>query len=515
MHTPPRGAAKSTIMSAARALIHPTRGSLSPSGVVPRLVPRRPTVARALPARRLLHPRRRGHLVRRAPNLRRRGGLDPPRVRRATLARAVPRGCHRRDRRRLRGHHRRGALDTRGRHPARPSRPDHRRSSTRRRRRRGPRARARGPPDPPRRRRSNPTRPRIRSLSHPPAFLRRGRRQRRRRRPRERRRRGDGSRRRARRRRSIRSVRGAKLRVSTGGGALVASNLTADAVIRTDGGALDVGKLVGRRLRVRTLGGDARSRRSSRTDSTSPPRGERAVENPPRQQIRSRSNVRGILHRAERGGGRRGTNDGGLGGGDVEIDVGERLGALVVRTRGGDARVAVPEGFAPKLVVHGRVGGEEVRGKRIRRATSTDATSVGHGRSLRVVGGSEDEAARKVAAAAATSVVVVDARVDPRETKTTNRSTKTTSGATRGTTRGTTKTRSKTRSTKRWIRWRRSVSTREKAATGRLNWTSSRGSRRSVWGFGGGRRRGMARSGAEARRARRRGGRSRATRSWW
>ena len=101
------------------------------------------------------------------------------------------------------------------------------------------------------------------------------------------------------------------------------------------------------------------------------------------------------------------------GGGDVEIDVGERLGALVVRTRGGDARVAVPEGFAPKIVVHGRVGGEEVRGTEIRRATSTDATSVGHGGSLRVVGGSEDEAARKVAAAAATSVVVVDARVDP------------------------------------------------------------------------------------------------------
>ena len=210
------------------------------------------------------------------------------------------------------------------------------------------------------------------------------------------------------------SVRGAKLRVSTGGGALVASNLTADAVIRTDGGALDVGKLVGRRLRVRTLGGDARVETlfADGLDLATAGGNARLKTLHVSRYGRVRTSGGSFTARNVAGDGEeRTTVD--SGGGDVEIDVGERLGALVVRTRGGDARVAVPEGFAPKLVVHGRVGGEEVRGKEIRRATSTDATSVGHGGSLRVVGGSEDEAARKVAAAAATSVVVVDARVDP------------------------------------------------------------------------------------------------------
>ena len=301
MHTPPRGASKSTIMSAARALIHPTRGSLSRlASFLDSFRVARPSPA--LPARRLLHPRRRGHLVRRAPNLRRRGGLDPPRVRRATLARAVPRISSSRPATpsrpspsRRAGHPRTAPRAT---VPPRPSSLVDATTATSRSACARPR-----PPDPPRRRRSNPTRPRIRSLSHPPAFLRRGRRQRRRRRPRERRRRGDGSRRRARRRRSMGSVRGAKLRVSTGGGALVASNLTADAVIRTDGGALDVGKLVGRRLRVRTLGGDARVEDALRGRTRPRHRGRNARLKT--LHVSRYGRVRtsgGILHRAERGG---------------------------------------------------------------------------------------------------------------------------------------------------------------------------------------------------------------------
>lgn len=210
------------------------------------------------------------------------------------------------------------------------------------------------------------------------------------------------------------SVRGAKLRVSTGGGALVASNITADASIRTDGGELRVGKLVGRRLRVRTLGGDARVETlfADGLDLATAGGNARLKTLHVSRYGRVRTSGGSIAARGVAGDGEeRTTVD--SGGGDVEIDVGDRLGALVVRTRGGDARVAVPEGFAPKLVVHGRVGGEEVRGKEIQPATSTSAASMGFGGSLRVVGGSGDEAARKVAAAAAASVVVVDARVHP------------------------------------------------------------------------------------------------------
>lgn len=210
------------------------------------------------------------------------------------------------------------------------------------------------------------------------------------------------------------SVRGAKLRVSTGGGALVASNITADASIRTDGGELRVGKLVGRRLRVRTLGGDARVETlfADGLDLATAGGNVRLKTIHVSRYGRVRTSGGSIAARGVAGDGEeRTTVD--SGGGDVEIDVGDRLGALVARTRGGDARVAIPEGFAPKLVVHGRVGGEEVRGKEIQPAASTGTPSVGFGGSLRVVGGSGDEAARKVAAAAAASVVFVDARVHP------------------------------------------------------------------------------------------------------
>jgi len=48
------------------------------------------------------------------------------------------------------------------------------------------------------------------------------------------------------------TVKGAILRVATSGGALTAKSLTADADISTDGGAVSVGKLVGRAVNLHT-----------------------------------------------------------------------------------------------------------------------------------------------------------------------------------------------------------------------------------------------------------------------
>ena len=303
------------------------------------------------------------------------------------------------------------------------------------------------------------------------------------------------------------SVRGAKLRVSTGGGALVASNITADASIRTDGGELDVGKLVGRRLRVRTLGGDARVETlfADGLDLATAGGNARLKTLHVSRYGRVRTSGGSIAARGWRGTGRnepRWTR--GAGTWRSTSAIGSARSSR--ETRGGDARVAVPEGFAPKLVVHGRVGGEEVRGKEIRRATSTGAASVGHGGSLRVVGGSGDEAARKVAAAAATSVVVVDARVHPPRDEIDEPIDQDDEWSDEWDDAWDDEDAAEDAIDEALDSMEAERS--KKAATGR--WTTRVG-----WGFGGGRRRGMARSGAEARHARRRGGRSRATRSWW
>ena len=228
------------------------------------------------------------------------------------------------------------------------------------------------------------------------------------------------------------SVKGAAARVDTRGGALSAKNLTADAAVDTAGGAVNIHKLVGRRVRVRSLGGgvvvDAAYVAVLDVDTA----GGALELGEARVGRRWNAKTRGGAFEAR---GFAGDGDArclvDTSGGACALELrAEAAGSLRVRTRGGDVALGVPEGFAADLRVSGRVGGEEVSGpareEMFRAATRFESSALpfanpfemsragddpGSTATTRMVGGTRDAAARKVAAAALACRVVVDARV--------------------------------------------------------------------------------------------------------
>ena len=207
------------------------------------------------------------------------------------------------------------------------------------------------------------------------------------------------------------SIRGADLKVHTAGGSVRADTITADAAIATDGGDVRVGKLVGRTLTVHTLGGDldvgALFGDVLRADTAGG-----------RVNVDKQMQVSGVGIVRSLGGGvtvRGVAGDGeeriavDTAGGELVAELGERLHRFEAYTGGGDAAVTVPEGFAIPVTVHGvhgrrRVDGVvEVRGE----GGGTDVSGSSFGSSIRVVGGTGDEAARKVAAAAQSATVTI------------------------------------------------------------------------------------------------------------
>ena len=228
------------------------------------------------------------------------------------------------------------------------------------------------------------------------------------------------------------SVKGAAARVDTNGGELVAKNLTADAAVDTAGGAVNIHKLVGRRVRVRSLGGgvvvDAAYVAVLDVDTA----GGALELGEARVGTRWNAKTRGGAFQAR---GFAGDGDArclvDTSGGACALELrAEAAGSLHVRTHGGDVALGVPEGFAADLRVSGRVGGEEVSGpareEMFRAATRFESSALpfanpfelsrlgddpGSTATTRMVGGTRDAAARKVAAAALACRVVVDARV--------------------------------------------------------------------------------------------------------
>ena len=237
------------------------------------------------------------------------------------------------------------------------------------------------------------------------------------------------------------SVKGAVARVDTNGGKLFAKNVTADAAVDTAGGAVVLDKLVGRRVRVRSLGGDVRVLAAYAavldvdTAGGALEMGEARVGK--KSTLKTRGGVvklRGFAGDADA----RVVVDTAGGACALELRA-EAAGSLRVLTRGGDVALGVPEGFAADLRVSGRVDGEEVSLRRReegenanagfesgfpseRRNASSSASFAnpfaarggddpGSASTTRMVGGTRDTAARKVAAAALASRVVVDTRV--------------------------------------------------------------------------------------------------------
>ncbi len=239
------------------------------------------------------------------------------------------------------------------------------------------------------------------------------------------------------------SVKGAVARVDTNGGKLFAKNVTADAAVDTAGGVVAVDKLVGRRVRVRSLGGDVRVLAAYAavldvdTAGGALEMGEARVGK--KSTLKTRGGVvklRGFAGDADA----RVVVDTAGGACALELRA-EAAGSLRVLTRGGDVALGVPEGFAADLRVSGRVDGEEVSLRRreegenanagfesgfpsSRRIASSSEDAFanpfaanpsgddpGSASTTRMVGGTRDTAARKVAAAALASRVVVDARV--------------------------------------------------------------------------------------------------------
>ena len=228
------------------------------------------------------------------------------------------------------------------------------------------------------------------------------------------------------------SVKGAAARVDTRGGALSAKNLTADAAVDTAGGAVNIHKLVGRRVRVRSLGGDVVVDAAYVAVLDVDTAGGALELGEARVGRRWNAKTRGGAFEAR---GFAGDGDArclvDTSGGACALELrAEAAGSLRVRTRGGDVALGVPEGFAADLRVSGRVGGEEVSGpareEMFRAATRFESSALpfanpfeisragdvpGSTATTRMVGGTRDAAARKVAAAALACRVVVDARV--------------------------------------------------------------------------------------------------------
>ena len=244
------------------------------------------------------------------------------------------------------------------------------------------------------------------------------------------------------------SVKGAVARVDTNGGKLFAKNVTADAAVDTAGGAVVLDKLVGRRVRVRSLGGDVRVLAAYAAVLDVDTAGGALEMGEARVGKKSTLKTRGGVVKLR---GFAGDADAfcvvDTAGGACALELrAEAAGSLRVLTRGGDVALGVPEGFAADLRVSGRVDGEEVSLRRReegenanagfessrfpseRRNASSSASSFanpfaanpsgddpGSASTTRMVGGTRDVAARKVAAAALASKVVVDARVYSRE----------------------------------------------------------------------------------------------------
>ena len=232
--------------------------------------------------------------------------------------------------------------------------------------------------------------------------------------------------------------------MDTNGGALSAKNVVADAAVDTAGGAVVVDKLVGRRVRVRSLGGDVRVEAAYAAVLDVDTAGGELEMGEARVGKKSSLKTRGGVAKVR---GFAGDADAfcvvDTAGGACALELrAEAAGFLRVLTRGGDVALGVPEGFAADLRVSGRVDGEEVEGRRRREegkntpqkkrfesgfssrrnASSEDAAFAnpfaarggddpGSASTTRMVGGTRDVAARKVAAAALASRVVVDARV--------------------------------------------------------------------------------------------------------
>jgi hypothetical protein len=215
------------------------------------------------------------------------------------------------------------------------------------------------------------------------------------------------------------SIKGARLRVTTGGGFLAATTLVADSTISTHGGEVTVGKLVGRFLTVRTRGGDMNVGALFAGDVTVDTAGGalalKTAQVSGVGRLRSRGGAVSIRGLAGDGEEHTVVDSKGAGdsrGGDVALELHERLSSLCVRTGGGDVALTVPEGFAPQVTVHGTYRGTRVRGPiSVAEAESGDGGSASSaGGHLRMVGGTGDEAARKVAAVAGSAAVILDCR---------------------------------------------------------------------------------------------------------
>jgi hypothetical protein len=232
--------------------------------------------------------------------------------------------------------------------------------------------------------------------------------------------------------------------VDTDGGKLFAKNVTADAAVDTAGGAVVLDKLVGRRVRVRSLGGDVFVEAAYAAVLDVDTAGGALLMGEARVGKKATLKTRGGVCKLR---GFAGDADAfcvvDTAGGACALELrAEAAGSLRVLTRGGDVALGVPEGFAADLRVSGRVDGEEVSLRRREEGENANAgfessrfpseeetrrppassfanpfaanpsgDDPGSASTTRMVGGTRDVAARKVAAAALASKVVVDARV--------------------------------------------------------------------------------------------------------